>query len=81
MLVSMRGEDDEWNPAQMPMGRALRPVLESIGISHTTLESAERAAAAIGLAARRAFDTRLPAACLLPRRITAGNGQAGQAER
>ena len=79
MLISMRGEGDEWNPAQMPMGRALRPVLESIGISYTTLESADRAAAAIGLAAQRAFGTRLPAACLLPRRITAGNGQAGQA--
>jgi sulfopyruvate decarboxylase subunit alpha len=69
MLISMRGEDDEWNPAQMPMGRALRPLLESIGISHATLESADRASATVVLAAQRAFDTRLPVACLLPRRI------------
>jgi sulfopyruvate decarboxylase subunit alpha len=71
MVISMRGEDDEWNPAQLPMGRALRPILESIGISHTTLESADRAAATIELVAQRAFEARLPAACLLPRRITA----------
>ena len=71
MLISMRGEEDEWNPAQMPMGRALRPILESIGISHMTLESGDRAAAAIELTARRAFDARLPAACLLPRSVTA----------
>ncbi|SRR5712692_7727654 len=70
MLISMRGEQGEWNPAQMPMGRALRPMLDAIGVAHTTLDAPERAAQAVESAARSAFDARLPAACLLPRRIT-----------
>jgi len=70
MLISMRGEDDEWNPAQLPMGRALRTILDAIGIPHATLDSAERGAEVIQRTARRAFDARLPAACLLPRRTT-----------
>jgi sulfopyruvate decarboxylase subunit alpha len=70
MLISMRGEDDEWNPAQRPMGRALRPILDAIGIPHQTLEPATDGADMICAVARRAFDARLPAACLLPRRTT-----------
>jgi sulfopyruvate decarboxylase alpha subunit len=70
MLISMRGEDGEWNPAQMPMGRALRPILESIGISHTTLAAADDATRTIAETVRRAFEARVPAACLLPRRTT-----------
>src|SRR5436190_15924132 len=41
ILVSMRGEQDEWNPAQMPMGRAVRPIFDAIGVSHITLERPE----------------------------------------
>jgi sulfopyruvate decarboxylase alpha subunit len=70
MLVSMRGEEDEWNPAQMPMGRAVRPIFDAIGIAHMTIERAEHAAEDVGSLARRAFESRLSAACLLPRRIT-----------
>jgi sulfopyruvate decarboxylase alpha subunit len=72
MLVSMRGEEDEWNPAQMPMGRAVRSILDAVGIAHTTLDRADGAAKAVEQVGRRAFESRLPAACLLPRRLTAG---------
>ena len=75
MLVSMRGEQDEWNPAQMPMGRAVRPIFDAIGIAHMTLERAEEAAQAVESMARRAFKSRMPAACLLPRRLTAASSQ------
>ncbi len=70
MLVSMRGEQDEWNPAQMPLGGAVGRILDALGISYTTLASSASAAAAVETIGRDAFARRLPAACLLPRRIT-----------
>ena len=71
ILISMRGDAGEWNSAQVPMGRAVRPILDSMGIPHTTVESAGAVAATVELVARTAFDTRLSGACLLPRRLTA----------
>src|SRR5258706_10980914 len=72
MIVSMRGDLGEWNSAQVPMGRAVRSILESIDIPHVTAESAEDAAETVRLAGTTAFGTRLPGACLLPRRLTTG---------
>src|SRR4249920_3614790 len=70
MVVSMRGDSGEWNAAQVPMGRAVPGILESIGVPHTTVESADAAAAAVRLAGKSAFGTRITGACLLPRRVT-----------
>lgn len=70
ILISMRGDAGEWNSAQIPMGRAVRPILDSMGIPHTTVDSPETTAATVELVARTAFETRLSAACLLPRRLT-----------
>ena len=70
IIVSMRGDAGEWNAAQVPMGRAVRPIFDAIGVSHTTAESPEQAEEAVRLAAHTAFGTRMPGACLLPRRIT-----------
>src|SRR3954471_7433407 len=39
MVISMRGDSGEWKAAQGPMGRAVRGILESIGIPHATVES------------------------------------------
>ncbi len=33
MLVTMRGQEGEGNPAQFPMGRAVRPVFEAMGVT------------------------------------------------
>ena len=33
MLVTMRGEWNEFNPWQMPMGKATQPSLEAIGVT------------------------------------------------
>src|SRR6476660_10606938 len=38
IVISMRGDAGEWNDAQVPMGRAVRPILESIGIPHVTVD-------------------------------------------
>jgi sulfopyruvate decarboxylase subunit alpha len=68
-IVSMRGDAGEWNAAQVPFGRAARTILEAIGMSHVTVESAESAAGIVTLAATTAFATRLPGACLVARRV------------
>ena len=70
MLISLRGEAGEWNPAQMPMGQALRPILAALRIPHQAVDdpaSAERVTASV---ARAAFETKMPGACLLARRVT-----------
>jgi sulfopyruvate decarboxylase alpha subunit len=71
ILISMRGDAGEWNSAQVPMGRAVVPILDAMGIPHMTVASAEATAGAVELVARTAFETRTSGACLLPRRLTA----------
>ncbi len=71
MVVSMRGDAGEWNAAQVPMGRAVRAIFDAIGVPHSTVESPEAAAETVRLAGQTAFGTRIPGACLLPRKITA----------
>src|SRR5258707_7287164 len=73
MVISMRGDRGEWNAAQVPMGRAVRGIFESIGVPHATVASAEAAADTVCLAGKTAFGTRTSGACLLPRRVTAGS--------
>lgn len=71
LVISMRGDLGEWNSAQVPMGRAIREILDAIDVPHTTVESAATTAQAVRLAGVTAFDTRKVGACLLPRRLTA----------
>jgi sulfopyruvate decarboxylase subunit alpha len=71
VLVSMRGDPGEWNAAQVPMGRAVVPACEAIGISVATAETPETTAATVQLTGQTAFDTRLPGICRLARRMTA----------
>jgi len=70
IVISMRGDETEWNPAQVPMGRAVPAICDAIGVPHVTVEAAHTAADLVTQTGRRAFDSRMPAACLLPRRIT-----------
>jgi sulfopyruvate decarboxylase subunit alpha len=70
IVISMRGDDGEWNAAQVPMGRAVRPIFDAIGIPHATAGSPETTAETVERVAQDAFSTRLPGACLLPRRLT-----------
>jgi sulfopyruvate decarboxylase subunit alpha len=72
MIVSMRGDDSEWNAAQVPMGRALRSILDALAIPHVTPEAPDAVAPAVRLAGATAFSTRMLRACLLPRRMTSG---------
>src|SRR5436190_20763044 len=70
IVISMRGDTGEWNDAQIPMGRAVRPIFDAIGIPHVTVETPESTAETVRLVGQTAFGTRLPGVCLLPRRLT-----------
>jgi len=72
MVISLRGGDDEWNAAQIPMGRAVRPIFDAIGVPHATVETPATMSEVVERIGRAAFHTRVPGACLLPRRLTAG---------
>jgi sulfopyruvate decarboxylase subunit alpha len=76
VVISMRGDAGEWNEAQVPMGRAVRSICDAIGIPHATAETPESAAETVRLVAHTAFGTRLPGACLLPRRLTVSSPTA-----
>jgi sulfopyruvate decarboxylase subunit alpha len=70
VLISMRGDAGEWNAAQVPMGRAVTPICDAIGLSVSIVDRPERTAATVQLVGQTAFGTRLPGVCQLPRRIT-----------
>lgn len=70
LVISMRGDAGEWNSAQVPMGRAVAPVLDAFAIQHLDVERDQEAGATVLALANLAFGTRMPAACLLPRRLT-----------
>jgi len=72
MLITLRGGDGEWNPTQQPMGRAVRPILDSLGIPHATIDAPGGAEAAVRQMGEQALARRLPGACLLSRALWAG---------
>src|SRR5438128_859804 len=76
MLITMRGGDGEWNPTQQPMGRAVRPILESLGIPHATIESEEQAGSVVRSLGEQAFTAHRPAAGLLSRALWAPHAVA-----
>ena len=70
VVVSMRGDAGEWNAAQVPMGRAVRSILEALTIPYASPASAGEVEATVASVGRTAFGTRQVGACLLPRRVT-----------
>jgi sulfopyruvate decarboxylase subunit alpha len=77
ILVSMRGDANEWNAAQVPMGRAVAPILDAIEIPQITAASAEATADLVASVGRTAFGTRRAGACLLSRMMTVPSPKAG----
>src|SRR6185503_16366644 len=54
ILISMRGEAGDWNDVQVPMGRAVRPICDALGVSHATVDHAESAEETVRLVAQTA---------------------------
>lgn len=69
IVVSMRGGEAEWNAAQEPMGAAVRPIFDALGIPHVTASDAA-VCDMVRTAGMSAFAKRIPHAVLLPRSLT-----------
>ncbi len=61
MLITMRGQWGEFNPWQVPMGHATKPVMEAMGVYCYSVEQADQIAetfdAACGLAFNGGYST------------------------
>ena len=69
MLVTMRGDFGEFNPAQMPMGQATQTVLEAMGTVVHRADRAEDVPPTVEATLRLAFNTYRPAATLIGQRV------------
>jgi len=69
MVVTMRGEWAEFNPWQIPMGRATQQALEIMGVTVFRLERPEDAEAVTSAAASLAFESDQQIAVLISQRM------------
>src|SRR5688572_19266603 len=68
-LVTMRGEQGEFNPWQVPMGQAVRPVLEAMGTVVHAPSTAEDIVPTVSAALRLAYNSYASVAVLTPQRV------------
>jgi sulfopyruvate decarboxylase alpha subunit len=68
-LVTMRGEEGEFNPWQVPMGQAVRATLEAMGSVVQRPTRAEDIAPTVNAALRLAYNSYASVAVLIPQRI------------
>ncbi|MGH6768909.1 MAG: phosphonopyruvate decarboxylase [Xanthobacteraceae bacterium] len=68
-LVSMRGDFGEGNPWQFPMGQAVTPVLEAMGVIVLRAERPDEVLEVAGAALTMAFQSGQPVAVLLTQRL------------
>ena len=67
MFINMRGEIGEFNIAQVAMGRATRPILDVLGITHYMLDSDDRLMQRVSGALTLCHASRQPLAfCMTP---------------
>jgi sulfopyruvate decarboxylase alpha subunit len=74
LLVTMRGQWGEFNPWQVPMGQAVRPVLEAVGVKCYAVDKAEEIGETFAAAADFAFNSRVSAAVLIGQRVIGAKG-------
>lgn len=70
LMISQRGEAGEWNVAQVPGGRLVRPALDSLGIQQFILAAEADVGPTLRAAADLAFGTRFPVALILSKLLT-----------
>jgi sulfopyruvate decarboxylase alpha subunit len=68
-IVTMRGEEGEFNPWQVPMGQATRTVLEAMGSVVHRPGSADEIAPTVNAALRLAYNSYASVAVLIPQRV------------
>jgi sulfopyruvate decarboxylase alpha subunit len=69
MLVTMRGEWSEFNPWQVPMGRATQPALEAIGVRVVRADAASDLIETVESAATLAYGADQQIAVLIGQRL------------
>ena len=69
MLVTMRGDFGEGNPWQIPMGQAVAPVLEAMGVICIRADESHDAAATVRAAATMVFQSGQAVAVLLTQKL------------
>jgi sulfopyruvate decarboxylase alpha subunit len=74
MLVTMRGQWGEFNPWQVPMGQAVRPALEAVGVKCFAVDQAAEVGEAFAAAADFAFHSRVSVAVLISQRVIGAKG-------
>ncbi len=80
-LITMRGEQGEFNPWQVPMGQAVRPVLEAMGtVVHAPAAEAE-IVPTVNAALRLAYNSYASVAVLIPQRVVGIKSFQDQAAR
>ena len=68
MFINLRGDLGEFNIAQVAMGRATRPILDTLGLSYYTLDGEDRLYQIVSGALALCYAGRQPLAlCLTPR--------------
>ena len=70
LLVSLRGELGEFNPAQLQMGRAVPGCLDALHIQHVTLRSEDDLATIVSGAIKTGFTAEEPFGVLLSAQLT-----------
>ena len=69
MLVTMRGEWNEFNPWQVPMGKATQAALESIGVTVLRAETGQDLIETVAQAATMAYEADGQIAVLIGQRL------------
>ncbi len=68
-IISMRGEFGEGNPWQMPMGQAVRPVLEAMGVICMDVTTPDEAVPTVEAAATMAYKAGNSVAVILTQKL------------
>ena len=67
LFINLRGEVGEFNIAQVAMGRSTRPILDTLGLQHYTLDTEDRLLQKVDGALKLCYASRQPLAfCLTP---------------
>jgi sulfopyruvate decarboxylase alpha subunit len=69
MIVTMRGDFGEFNPAQIPMGNAVQPTLEAMGALVRRADVPQDVPTVVDAVIRLAFNTYRPTAAMLGQRL------------
>ena len=72
MLITPRGRLSEFNPSQVPAGRAVPKVLDALGIETVTLERLDEVEMIVDQAIYTAFSTSQPVALIASTLLTGG---------